>query len=75
MGTLTRLLPVSRNRTVSGVRCSWTHHVADSGSLPSPLKACVDGAGAMQHVAHGMPSDAIGMDGAAIADTITGRAS
>ena len=56
---------------MAGVRSSCTHHVADSGSLPSPLNPCVDGAGAMQHVAHGMRSDAIGIDG----DTIAGRTS
>ena len=60
---------------MAGVRWSCTRHARDSGSLPSPLNPCVDGAGAMQHVAHGMRSDAIGIDGEAMADTITGRAS
>jgi hypothetical protein len=60
---------------VAGVRWACTRHAGDSGSVPSPLNPCVDGAGAVQQVAQGMRSDAIGMDCEAMADTITGRTS
>ncbi len=60
IGTCSRQPGLDRKRRSVGAGGTCTHQVSDSSSFDSTVTKCALGAGATQHSAHGMQSDAAG---------------